>query len=44
MENNNWEAIKQKKIEHLEKELKVFVGKLDKIRSNRIYIYHLLNK
>lgn len=33
---NNWELIKQKKTEHLEKELKVFVGKLEKIRSNRI--------
>lgn len=33
---SNWEAIKQKKIEHLEKELKVFIGKLEKIRSNRI--------
>ena len=33
---NDWETIKQKKIEHLEKELKVFVGKLERIRSNRI--------
>lgn len=33
---NNWEVIKEKKIEHLEKELKVFIGKLERIRSNRI--------
>jgi ribosome recycling factor len=32
----DWEAVKQKKIEHLEKELKVFIGKLERIRSNRI--------
>jgi ribosome recycling factor len=34
----NWEAIKKKKIEHLEKELRVFVDKLEKIRSNRISV------
>ena len=33
---SDWEAVKQKKIEHLEKELKVFIGKLEIIRSNRI--------
>ena len=33
---NNWELIKQKKVEHLEKELKVFIGKIERIRSNRI--------
>ena len=36
MENNNWEETKKKKIELLEKELKIFVNKLDIIRSNRI--------
>ncbi|CAG8547076.1 39219_t:CDS:2 [Gigaspora margarita] len=30
------EVIRQKKIEHLEKELKVFISKLERIRSNRI--------
>ncbi|CFW92935.1 Putative ribosome-recycling factor [endosymbiont DhMRE of Dentiscutata heterogama] len=33
---NNWEVIKQKKTEHLEKELTIFVGKLERIRSNQI--------
>ena len=33
---SDWEAFKQKKIEHLEKELAVFIGKLERIRSNRI--------
>ena len=33
---NNWEAFKQKKTATLEKELAVFVSKLERIRSNRI--------
>lgn len=33
---NNWEEIKKKKTELLERELQVFVGKLERIRSNRI--------
>jgi ribosome recycling factor len=38
MENNIWEEIKRKKTEQLEKELKIFAGKLDKIRSNHVSI------
>lgn len=34
--NNNWEEVKKKKSELLEKELQIFIGKLEKIRSNRI--------
>lgn len=33
---NNWEAIKRKKIEQLEKRLQIFTSELEKIRSNRI--------
>ena len=33
---NSWEEIKKKKAEHLEKNLLVYFGKLEKIRSNRI--------
>ena len=32
----NWEVIKQKKTMVLEKELEVFIGKLERIRGNRI--------
>src|SRR6185312_7058163 len=38
MENNIWEEIQKKKTEQLEKELKIFAGKMDKIRSNHISI------
>lgn len=33
---NNWEVIKEKKTQLLEKELAIFIGKLERIRSNRI--------
>jgi len=36
MQNNNWEIIKQKKTQQLDKELAFFTHKLDIIRSNRI--------
>src|SRR6185312_2357559 len=38
MENNIWEEIQRKKTEQLEKEVKIFAGKMDKIRSNHISI------
>jgi ribosome recycling factor len=33
---SNWETVKQKKTEQLEKELQAFISKLEKVRSNRI--------
>jgi len=36
MNSNLWEEIKQKNLQHFEKELSIFAGKLEKIRSNRI--------
>ncbi|CAG8447551.1 11315_t:CDS:2 [Racocetra fulgida] len=36
VEKNKTKVIKEKKIEQLEKELTIFVGKLERIRSNRI--------
>ena len=36
MENDTWEVIKQKETGLLEEKLNVFIGKLEKIRSNRI--------